>query len=68
MTIWHVQKLYTDDSVMYKVIPYDLSSTVKYTLKMKNGIVQIVKFLANSRLSKKAAERIADKKKKLRSM
>lgn len=62
MTIWHVQKLYTDDDVMFEVIPYNLFSVVKYTLKMKNGIVQAVKFLVNSRLSEKSARILSDKK------
>lgn len=62
MTIWHVQKLYTDDGVMFEVIPYNLFSVVKYTLKMKNGIVQVVKFLVNSRLSEKSERILSDKK------
>ena len=56
MTIWHVQKSY------YEVMPYALISTVKDTLKMQNGIKQIVKFLVNSRLSEKSAVRLADRK------
>lgn len=63
MTIWHVQKLYSYDGIMFEAIPYELFSTVKYTLKMKNGIVQVVKFLLNSRLSEKSAKRFSEKKK-----
>lgn len=62
MTVWHVQKLYRDEGLLLETIPYDLFSTIKYTLKMKNGIVQAVKFLSNSRLSEKSARRIADMK------
>lgn len=63
MTIWHVQKLYRDEGLLFEAIPYDLFPTIKYTLNMKNGIVQVAKFLSNSRLSEKSARRIADKKK-----
>ena len=62
MTIWHVQKLYTDTGAYYEVLPYALVSTVKDTLRMKDGIKQTVKFLVNSRLSEKSAVRLADRK------
>ena len=62
MTIWHVQKLYKDTGAYYEVLPYTLFSTLKYTLKMRNGIQQTVKFLVNSRLSEKSAEMLAYKK------
>lgn len=65
MTIWYVQKIYTDDGVMFEVLPYNLLTTVKYVLKMENGIVQTVKFLVNSRLSEKSAERLAKKRRLL---
>lgn len=35
VTIWHIQKLYTDDGVIFEASPYDLFSTVKSTLKIK---------------------------------
>ena len=63
MTIWHVLKLYRDEEILFEVLPYDLFSTIKYTLKMENGITQTVRFLTNSRLSEQSAKRIADKKK-----
>lgn len=62
MTIWHVQKLYRDEGLLLETIPYDFFPTIRYTLKMKNGIVQAVKFLSNSRLSEKSARGLADKK------
>ena len=62
MTIWHVQKLYRETGSYYEVLPYALFSTVKNTLKMKEGIKQTVKFLVNSRLSEKSAEMLADRK------
>lgn len=62
MTIWHVQKLYKNTGAYYEVLPYALISTVKDTLKMKNGIEQTVKFLVNSRLSEKSAVMLAAKK------
>lgn len=62
MTIWYVQKLYRETSVYYEVLPYALFSTVKDTLKMKDGIQQTIKFLVNSRLSEKSAEMLADRK------
>lgn len=55
MTIWHVQKLYTSDGSLYKVLLYDFIGTMKGTLKMKNGIWQMTKFLSASRLTEKAA-------------
>lgn len=62
VTIWHVQKLYRDEGLLLETIPYDFFPTIRYTLKMKNGIVQAVKFLSNSRLSEKSARGLADKK------
>ena len=62
VTIWHVQKLYRDEGLLLETIPYDFFPTIRYTLKMKNGIVQAVKFLSNSRLSEKSARRLADMK------
>lgn len=62
MTIWYVQKLYRETSAYYEVLPYALFSTVKDTLKMKDGIQQTIKFLVNSRLSEKSAEMLADRK------
>lgn len=62
MTIWHIQKLYREEGTLFEAIPYDFFPTIKNTLKMKNGIVQVAKFLLNSRLSEKSARRIADKK------
>ena len=56
MTVWHVQKLYISDSISYEVLPYDIVGTMKVTLKMKNGIRQMIKFLADSRLTERAAE------------
>lgn len=62
VTIWYVQKSYRDEGLLLETIPYDFFPTIRYTLKMKNGIVQAVKFLSNSRLSEKSARRLADKK------
>lgn len=62
MTIWHVQKLYKDTGAYYEVLPYALLSTVEDTLKMQNGIKQIVKFLINSRLTEKSAVKLANRK------
>ena len=55
MTIWHVQKLYTSSGASYKVLPYNFRGTMKVTLKMKNGIWQMIKFLSDSSLTEKAA-------------
>lgn len=62
MTIWHIQKLYTDDGIIFEALPYNLFSTVISTLKMKNGIKQTAKFLSDSRLSEKSARILSDKK------
>lgn len=62
MTIWHLQKLYKNTGAYYEVLPYALVSTVKDTLRMKDGIKQTVKFLVNSRLSEKTTVMLADKK------
>ena len=42
MTIWRVQKSYTSGGVSYEVLPYDFVGTIKITLKMKNGIWQMM--------------------------
>ena len=62
MTIWHIQKIHTDDKNFYEVIPYDLFSMMRFTLKMKNGIKQLVKFLVNSRWSEKKAQTVCTRK------
>lgn len=62
MTIWHVQKLYTSEGSLYKVLPYDFIGTMHNTLKMKNGIQQMVEFMANSRLTENAAYLFCKKK------
>ena len=62
MTIWHIQKLYRDDGILFEALPYDLFPTIKYTLKMENGIAQTFKFLANSRLSQRSAQLLSNKK------
>lgn len=62
MTIWHVQKLYTDEGSSYKVLPYDFVGTMQSTLKMKNGIRQMMKFLSNSRLTEKGANMLCKKR------
>lgn len=62
MTIWHIQKLYTSAGSSYKVLPYDFIGTMKGTLKTKNGIRQMMKFLSDSRLTEKAAYSLCVKK------
>lgn len=62
MTIWHVQNLYTSAGNSYKVLPYDLVGMMKVTLKMKNGIRQMLKFLSDSRLTEKAAYTLCKRK------
>jgi hypothetical protein len=61
MTIWHVQKLYTSEGVLYQVLPYDFAGTMKVTLKMKNGIRQLIKFLLDSRPTEKEAHLLCKK-------
>ena len=62
MRIWHVQKKYISEGISYKVLPYDLLGTMKVTLKMKNGILQMIRFLSDSRLTEKAAYSLCKKK------
>lgn len=62
MTIWHVQKLYTSNGVFHTVLPYDFRGTMKVTLKMKNGIWQMIKFLSDSRLTERAAHSLCTRK------
>lgn len=62
MTIWHVQKIYISDSISYNVIPYDFWETTKNTLKMKNGICQMMKLLSDSRLTEQEADLLCEKK------
>ena len=62
MTIWHVQKLYTSSGTSYKVLPYNFRGTMTVTLKMKNGIWQMIKFLSDSRLTERAAHSLCTRK------
>lgn len=62
MKIWHVQKIYAYNGFSYEVLPYDFVGTLKITLKMKNGIRQMIKFLSDSRWIEKAAKAFCDKK------
>lgn len=62
MTIWHVQKLYTSDGSSYKVLPYDFIGMMHGTLKMKNGIRQMVSFLSDSRFTENAAYLLCKKR------
>ena len=62
MMIWHVQKLYTSNGISYTVLPYDFRGTMKVTLKMNNGIWQMVKFMSDSRFSEKAARSLCIRK------
>ena len=62
MTIWHVQELYTSEGSLHKVLPYDFMGMVKSTLRMKNGIWQVVKILLASCLTEKAAVSLCEKK------
>ena len=62
MTIWHVQKLYSSNGASYTVLPYDFKGTMMVTLKMKNGIWQMVKFLSDSRFTERAAHSLCMRK------
>ena len=62
MRIWHVQRLYTSEGCTYQVLPYDFVGTIKVTLKMKNGIRQMMKFLLNSRFTEAEALALCIKK------
>ena len=62
MTLWHVQKLYTSDDVSYQVLPYNFIGMIKSTLKMKNGIRAMMKFLLDSRLTENAADLLCETK------
>ena len=62
MTIWHVQKIYSTIGASYTVLPYDFIGTMMVTLKMKNGIWQLVKFLSDSRFTERAAHLLCMRK------
>ena len=62
MTIWHVQKLYASCGASYTVLPYEFKGTMTVTLKMKNGIWQMIKFLSDSRLTESAAHSLCMRK------
>ena len=62
MIIWHVQKLYTSEGCSYEVLPYNFIGMIKVTLKMKNGIWQMIKFLLDGRLTENKAQKLANKK------
>lgn len=60
MTLWHVQKLYSDDDPEYVVLPYDLLGSMKITRSFRATI----KFWCNSRLNKTFAEELCEKRNK----
>ena len=62
MTVWHVQRLYCGDEPYYCVLPYNLKGTVEVTMQMEKGLIQTMKFLINSRLTEKTAEKLCKKK------
>lgn len=64
MIIWNVAKTYCDDGIIYQVLPYNFKGTVSNFWKMKYGRGRLIKFLIDSRLSKKRAQKVAEKKNK----
>lgn len=64
MTIWNVAKTYCDDGILYQVLPYNLRGTVSDFGKMEHGMRGLMKFLKNSRLTEKQAQKVAKKKNK----
>jgi len=59
MTIYNVKKAYrSNDDIYYQVLPYQLNFTIwKYF-----GFIYFIKFLRNSYLSEKKANKIAENK------
>ncbi len=47
MTVWRVKKLYHGDDAKYTVLPYNLFSAIRITLRMKNGFKATMEFLKN---------------------
>ena len=45
MTVWRVKKLYHGDDAKYTVLPYNLFSAIRITLRMKNGFKATMEFL-----------------------
>mgnify|MGYP003378266927 CR=1 FL=1 len=61
MTVWRVKKLYHGDDAKYTVLPYNLFSAIRITLRMKNGFKATMEFLKNSRFTESAAEKLSRK-------
>lgn len=60
MTLWHVQKIYIEDSPKFVVLPYYFGEN----LKIENSYKATIKFLWNSRLSEAEADKLCEKKNK----
>lgn len=61
MTIWHVMKTYVSSRKYYQVLPYNLN-VLKSLLHMEHGLRAVFKFIKNSRLTEKAARKLANRK------
>lgn len=64
MTVWNVAKIYCGDRILYQVLPYNLHGVIGNFCEMEHGMSGLIKFLKNSRLTEKRAQKIAEKKNK----
>ena len=60
-TIWYVMKTYNETGVYYQTIPYNVH-VIYDLLQLKGGFWRTLKFLWDSRWTKKKACRLAEKK------
>lgn len=60
MTIWNIQKVYINNKPQYMILPYSLFGTIKAYLSC-GKIKDLLSFLKDSRLSGRAAQRVAAK-------
>ena len=61
MTIWNVMKTYVSSGEYYQVIPYNLD-VFRALLHMRHGLQAVFKFIKNSHLTEKGAQKLASKK------
>ena len=60
MTIWNIQRVYYGNKPKYIILPYSLLGTIKAYLSC-GKIKDLIRFLKESRLSGKTAQRIVNR-------
>lgn len=62
MTLYSVMPAYDKNNhLYYQVLPYDVIGTIHNHFKFYNGLFSLIPFLLSCRLSRKRANRVANK-------